>query len=127
MTRYNPNRLYRDMRNAKVMGVCAGIADYFDIKVGVIRFLAILALIFTGGWAIVPYVLMGFMLDKKPEGLYERPLEDEFWRTARTKPDYTSADLRRRYDEVERRTRDLEAYITSKRFRLDRELRGLED
>lgn len=127
MTRYNPNRLYRDKRNAILMGVCAGIADYFDIKVGVIRFLAVLALLFTGGWAIIPYVIMGFALDPKPAVLYEQPLEDEFWRNARTKPDYTSADLRRRFDEVERRTRDLEAYITSKRFRLDRELRGLED
>lgn len=127
MTRYNPNRLYRDTRNARVMGVCAGIADYFGVKVGVIRFLTILAMIFTGGWAIIPYLVMGFALDPKPALLYERPEEDEFWRGARTRPDYTSADLRRRFDEAERRTRDLEAYITSKRFRLDRELRGLED
>lgn len=127
MTSYNPNRLYRDTRNAKVMGVCAGIADYFDIKVCVIRFLAILAIIFTGGWAILVYVLLGFILDPKPDALYDRPQDDEFWRGARTKPDYTAVDLRKRFDAIERRCRNLEAYITSKRFRLDREIKGLED
>lgn len=128
MTRFNPNKLYKDPRNGRCLGVCAGIADYFDVRPGVVRLITVIVTIMTGIWAFVcAYFIMGFVLDRKPEEMYERPEEDEFWRRARTKPDYTAVDLRRRFEDVERRTRAMEAYVTSKRFRLDRELRELED
>lgn len=128
MTRFNPNKLYKDPRNGRWLGVCAGVADYFDVRPGVVRLITVIGALMTGIWGLlITYVIMGFVLDKKPEEMYERPEEDEFWRQARTKPEYTSVDLRRRFEDVERRTRAMEAYVTSKRFRLDRELRGLED
>lgn len=128
MTRFNPNKLYKDPRNGRCLGVCAGIADYFDVRPGVVRLLTIIGAIMTGIWAFVcAYLIMAYVLEKKPEEMYERPEEDEFWRQARTKPEYTAVDLRSRFADVERRTRAMEAYVTSKRFRLDRELRELED
>ena len=128
MTRFNPNKLYKDPRNSRCLGVCAGIADYFDVRPGVVRLLTIIGALMTGIWAFVcAYLILGFVLERKPEEMYERPEEDEFWRRARTKPEYTAVDLRRRFDDIERRTRDMEAYVTSKRFRLDREQRELED
>lgn len=127
MTRFNPNRLYKDPRHGKLLGVCAGIAVYFDVRPGVIRFLAILGAVFTGFWPIViVYIIMAVVLETKPAEMYERPEEDAFWREVRTKPDYTAADMRRRFRDIEKRTQDMEAYMTSKRFRLDRELRDLE-
>ena len=128
MTRFNPNKLYKDPRNGRWLGVCAGIADYFDVRPGVVRLITVIGALMTGIWAVFcAYLILAFVLDRKPEEMYERPEEDEFWRRARTKPEYTAVDLRRRFEDVERRTRAMEAYVTSKRFRLDRELRGLED
>ena len=127
MTRYNPNRLYKDPRNGRIAGVCAGIADYFDIRPGVVRLLTIIGAILTGIWAFVcVYLILAFILDRKPVEITAKPEEDKFWRQARTKPEYTRADLNHRYDEIERRTRGLEAYVTSKQFRLSRELKNLE-
>ena len=39
-------RLYRDTRRAWLAGVCAGIADYFGVSVGLVRFLTFLSAVF---------------------------------------------------------------------------------
>lgn len=146
MTDYRPRKLYRNTRDARVMGVCAGLADYLDVRVGVVRCLTIIGIIFSGGWLIAPYLVMGFVLDPMPEELY-RPREPSrreqrrearrerwhqekkrYWqRQESSAPDYDTRDVRRRFAEIEKRTQKMEAYMTSRKFRLDRELRGLED
>lgn len=148
MTRSSQKKLYRNTRDAKIMGVCAGLAEYLDVKVGLVRFLTILACVMFV-WPIAVYFVLGFVLDTKPDYLYaeedrersrahrreqERREEERFqakkrrWqREYSTQPNYDTRDVRRRFDEVEGRMRKLEAYLTSKKFRLDREIRGLED
>ena len=63
-------RFYRDKQNGKMMGVCAGIADYTGISSIWIR-LAAIGLIFTGGWIIPLYFIVGFLADKIDEELEE--------------------------------------------------------
>ncbi len=53
-------RLYRNIKEAKIGGVCAGLGGYFNIDPVIVR-LAFLLLIFAGGgiaylvaWIIVP-------------------------------------------------------------------------
>ncbi len=121
------SRLYRDPDNGKFMGVLAGLADYMGVRVGVLRCLFILGCLF--GWFIplVPaYFIAGFLLEPKPADLYEDAAEEAFWRSVRRAPDYTTQDLKQKLTVVDRRIQEMEAYLTSKRFRLDRELKGLE-
>ena len=126
--KFNPNRLYKNTRDGRFMGVCAGVADYFDIRPGVIRLLAVIAFFMTGFFpTAIIYILLGFILDDKPAEIVEDPEEDKFWQKARTKPAYTKVDMQSRYSDIEKRTRNLEAYLTSKQFKLHRELRELED
>ncbi len=162
MTGYNQNKLYRNTRDSKVMGVCAGLADYLDVRVCVVRCMTIIGILVSGGWLIALYVVMGFVLDPKPDHLYERDDERQarrrggyedrerksyrqrrserrgerraeradrkYWQKANPSyPDYDTKHLRRRFDDIEKRMQGMEAYMTSKKFRLDRELRGLED
>lgn len=126
--RKSPTRLYKNPRKGKCMGVCAGIADYFDIKVGVVRFLTVVGALVTGVWFfVIAYFVLGFMLEPTPKDLYEDEKEEEFWKQTRKAPDYSAAELRKRFRDIERRTSEMEAYVTSKRFRLERELNALED
>ncbi|NVJ70367.1 MAG: envelope stress response membrane protein PspC [Alphaproteobacteria bacterium] len=122
-----PTKLYKIPQAGKVMGVCAGVADYFDIKVGVVRVLTIVGILVTFPWLLIGYFILGMALDPKPGDLYRDEREEEFWKQTRKSPDYTAAELRRRFRDIERRTSEMEAYMTSKRFRLERELRALED
>jgi len=127
MTNKRPTKLYRIPRDAKLMGVCAGLADYLGVNVTGTRVLTILAIIFTGVWPLLfVYFILGFALDPQPADLYEDKVEEEFWKETRRSPEWTSSELRRRFRDIDKRTADMEAYMTSKRFRLDRELRDLE-
>lgn len=128
MTMHSRTRFYKDTRNAKWMGVCAGAADYFGMTPKAIRILTVVLAIMSGVWpALLVYVLLGFLLEPKPDNLYQDEREEEFWRETRKAPDYTAADMRRRFRDIERRTNEMEAYMTSKRFKLDQELNSLRD
>ncbi len=122
----SPNRLYRDPFNGKLMGVCAGIADYFGFDVWPVRFAAILALIFFTVPTIIAYLLAGALLDRKPADMYATSEEEDLWRGIRNRPGQTARDARVRFHEMERRLRQIEAYVTSKEFNLNREIRDLD-
>lgn len=41
-------KLYRSGRNAMLLGVCAGLAEYFQIDVTLVRLLYVVATLFSG-------------------------------------------------------------------------------
>ena len=58
-----PKKLYRDMENKGVAGVCAGLAQYFDIDVTIIRIIMLVALLAgTSGFWI--YVVLWIAIPK---------------------------------------------------------------
>jgi len=128
MTYNRKTKLYRIPKEGSCMGVCAGIADYLDMKVKIVRLFMILGLIFTGFFPLIfVYFILGVALDTKPDPLYDDEQDEEFWKKTRKEPEETSADLRQRFRDIERRTQEMEAYMTSKRFKLEREIDALED
>jgi len=50
-------RLYRDENNKVIGGVCAGLANYFNVDIVVVRIIFII-LIFSFGFGILPYIIM---------------------------------------------------------------------
>lgn len=61
--------LYRDPKNGKIAGVCAGIADYFKLETWLVRILTVTAFfLMAGPFIFVTYIAAWFILDKKPEG-----------------------------------------------------------
>ncbi len=54
-----PRRLHRDRNGAKLAGVCAGLADYFDIDPTLARVLYLVGTFFTG---IVPGSILYLIL-----------------------------------------------------------------
>jgi phage shock protein C len=57
-------KLYRDEYRKKIAGVCAGLADYFNVDVAIVRMVFVLALIFHGGGGLV-YIIFWIVLPKK--------------------------------------------------------------
>ena len=51
-------RLYRSMEDRHIAGVCAGVADYFDIDPTVVRLLFVLGFFVTGSGLFWAYVIM---------------------------------------------------------------------
>jgi phage shock protein C len=54
--------LYRLPRQGKIAGVCAGLADYFDFDVTLIRVIFVVGIFITGGAAILLYIILAIIL-----------------------------------------------------------------
>jgi phage shock protein C len=61
---------YLDKRNGKVMGVCAGIADYTGWDATLVR-IGLVLLTLVGGfpWTAIAYFLVAWLARAKPNGL----------------------------------------------------------
>jgi phage shock protein PspC (stress-responsive transcriptional regulator) len=57
-----PRRLYRLVEGQQIAGVCTGLAAFADIDVGLVRLIFILLAVFSGGVAVLGYVLMMFLI-----------------------------------------------------------------
>ena len=119
-------RFYRDKRNGKVMGVCAGIADYTGFDVTLVR-IGMLAAVFLSSGSILPiYFIAGFVAPDKPRELETSDTEEkQFWQSVRTSPTRTARDIRLRLKDVDRRLADIESYVTTENRSLAREIEQL--
>jgi phage shock protein C len=63
-------RLVRPRTNRKIAGVCAGLAEYFDLDVTLVRVLWILVTIFSAIiFGIVGYIVAWIVMPEEPEML----------------------------------------------------------
>lgn len=123
MTRGLRTNFYRDKLNAKIGGVCAGIADYVGIGRNGVRWAAVILTFITGPWTIPAYLLTMWLAPVKPIEHYERsPEEKKFWQGVRSNPRRTARDVRSRFREIDRRLADVETYVTSSNNQLAREI-----
>ena len=119
-------KFYRDKQNGKIMGVCAGIADYTGVDVTLVRIGAVLLAVLGQGIGIIAYLVVGWIAPKKPRELRnETPEQTKFWQGVRASPARTMRDVRSRFREIDRRLADVETYVTSSNSRLAREIEQL--
>ena len=119
-------RFYRDTVNGKVMGVCAGIADYTGMDVTLVRIMMVAAILLGSGSPIVLYFIAGWMTPKKPNDLSYVDDEDRrFWQGVRQSPTRSARDIRGRMRDIDRRLADIESYVTTENRSLAREIEQL--
>lgn len=58
-------KLYKDAKNKKLCGVCAGIARYFSIDPTVVR-LGLVAFCLLGGSGILAYIVCAIVIPDEP-------------------------------------------------------------
>ncbi len=58
-----------DKRNARFMGVCAGLADYLGVETVWLRLGFVLGTLFGFGSLALVYLAIGLIADRKPEAL----------------------------------------------------------
>jgi phage shock protein C len=63
-----PKRLMRSSTDKKVAGVCAGLADYFDMDPTIIRVIWLL-LIICAGTGLLAYLILWIVLPIAPGGI----------------------------------------------------------
>jgi phage shock protein C len=119
-------KFYLDKKNGKVMGVCAGIADYTGFDVTLVRIMLVAAILIGGGAMIPVYFIAGWIADDKPRELAIEDRENQkFWQGVRQSPARTARDIRSRMREIDRRLADIESYVTTENRSLAREIEQL--
>jgi phage shock protein C len=118
-------RLYRDKTNARLLGVCAGIADYTGVNLFWIRVAAILLTFALTPLMIAAYIAAGFLLKKKPPYLYVEPAEQKYWQRVRQSPKRTAREIRSHMKDIDRRLAEVETYYVSNNPRLSAEIEQL--
>jgi phage shock protein C len=119
-------RFYRDKQDGKVLGVCAGIADYTGFDVALVR-ICFLAAVFMSGGSVLPfYFIAGWITPTKPRELdYRGSEERQFWQGVRASPARAARDIRSRFKDMDRRLADIESYVTTENRSLAQEIEQL--
>lgn len=111
-------KLWRIPQQGMVKGVCAGIAQYLDVPVKLVRIITVLAMVFgLFFFVLVAYVILTFALDPMPEGA----TYDQQQPGSRELLDAVDAELAA----GEQRLREMERYVTSDTFTLRSRFRQL--
>ena len=119
-------RFYRDKRNGKVFGVCAGIADYTGFDVSLVRVCFLAAMFMSGGGVLPFYFIAAMVTPTKPVSLERVDREErQFWQGVRASPTRAARDIRSRFKDIDRRLADIESYVTTENRSLAREIDAL--
>lgn len=119
-------RFYRDKQHGKVMGVCAGIADYTGFDVALVRICFLAAVFMSGGGVLPFYFIAGWVAPTRPTALnYEDRDDRKFWQGVRASPKRAASDIRSRMRDIDRRLADIESYVTTENRSLAREIEQL--
>ncbi len=163
--------IYKNSRNKRIAGVCAGIADYLEVNVFAVRMVALLCLFMFGPFTFWAYIICAFVFESDPfaepssksarraakrearrrhkeerrarrhgtpksyvnEGYAAaneaprsaRPEAASFEQPQPASAGYSRARCTEIFSELELRLREIEAYMTSKRFRLHCEIKRI--
>ena len=128
----NKRELYRDTVNGKITGVCAGLANYFALEVWLVRILVISAALLGGSFLVIlAYIAMTLMIEKQPPNYVEaikteqeHKLKNKPWQQGQT-PGMLLNTIEKDFHNLENQIRDIEAYVTSDAFKVDKEFKTL--
>ncbi len=108
--------LYRS-RNGIILGVCRGIAEYFDFSVFWGRAIVVILLFVSGFWPIMAlYFIAALLMKPEPIVPIQTEEEQEFYDSYIHSSKGAVGRLKRRYDILERRIQRMEHTVTAREF-----------
>lgn len=125
-------RWYRLPSSGMLAGICAGLADYYEISRLMVRMLVITAACFAPQIILIGYIVGIFALPTRRQ-LQARVEREEQSICDGAESEGSPLDRKRvqlkrfreRFAKLDRRLQVLEGYVTSRRFDLGREIDGL--
>jgi len=102
-----------------VAGVCAGIAEYFDWNVRLLRAVLVISFVISGFFPIVvAYCVLWYVME--PARVSSQTFD------APTRPAPSMGDIKSRFARLDERLQNIEECVTDREFDLRRELKKLE-
>ncbi|MTD39608.1 envelope stress response membrane protein PspC [Erwinia sp. CPCC 100877] len=113
---FSGRKLWRIPQRGMLKGVCAGIAQYLDVPVKLVRLIVILSMLFgLFFFTVVAYVILTFALDPMPEDADRQEVSSG----------HILNEVDAELAEGEQRLRAMERYITSDAYTLRSRFRQL--
>ena len=136
-------RFARDSENAKIGGVCAGLANYWNMEAWMVRCIAITGLLFIPGVVFPAYFILWFVLSDDAEAPRRRRRRRGKRREARERrtaaatarppqpekpvpPRTQFKNVQSVLSQAELRLRRMETHVTSGKYELQKELHALD-
>jgi phage shock protein C len=110
-------------RNGMILGVCSGLAEYFDLSVFWVRVAAIILFLITGFWPTgIIYFIAAFIMKPEPVIPIENDDEQEFYESYVRSKEMAMDRIKRRYENLERRIQRMEHTVTKPEFDWEKRL-----
>ncbi|MCU4676733.1 envelope stress response membrane protein PspC [Catenovulum sp. 2E275] len=131
-------RLKRDTANARIAGVCAGVARHFSLETWVVRIIVFGSLFFAGGLTLFVYLAAWLILERDDKTsayqqdinstysgeTYHFDIKENTWRAGQP-PKQALQTIAHAYQTLEQRIQQMEKHVTSERFKVEREINKL--
>ncbi|MBL1378065.1 envelope stress response membrane protein PspC [Zobellella iuensis] len=120
--------LYRDKRNGKLGGVCAGIARQAGVEPWLVRVLAVTGLVFASFLTFVLYIAAWLLLEDRPEPPASGAdhVKTTGWQSGLS-PQEALEKLEGKLKRLNGRVAEMEQLMTSREFRLRRAFNELRE
>jgi phage shock protein C len=114
--------MYRS-RNGIILGVCKGVAEYFDFSVFWTRAIVVVLLFFSGFWPMIAlYFIAGLIMKPEPVIPIQTDDQQEFYESYVHSRKGAADRMKRRYENLERRIQRLEHAVTDREFQWEQRL-----
>lgn len=108
--------IYRS-RKGIFMGVCRGLADYFNLNAFWVRLFTLTIFLFTGFWPVgVMYIVAGLLLKMEPVSPLRNEKDEEFYESYTHSRRSAIQRIKRKFENIERRIQQMEHTVTSREF-----------
>lgn len=104
-------------RDGVLLGVCRGVATYFDFSVFWVRIGLVITFLLSGFWPVIGIYLAAALL-MKPEPVHTVSTDDEreFYDSYVHSPRGAAKRLRKKFHDLDRRIRRMEDTVTAKDY-----------
>jgi len=125
MREFNSKRgMYRS-RDGIILGVCRGIADYFDISVFWIRVGMIIVFLLSGFWPVIGiYLVAALLMKPEPVQSFENDGERGFYDSYADSPGNAARRLKKKFQDLDRRIRRMEDTVTGREYEWEQKFKS---
>lgn len=114
---YSPKRTLYRSRNGWLFGVCQGIADYAEISAFWVRLAAVITFFVSGFFPLVLiYIVAAIFMKPAPVVRFSSDTDWAFYEAYSADRSSAIHYIRRKFDNLERRTRRMENVVTDRHY-----------
>jgi phage shock protein C len=104
-------------RDGMILGVCAGLADYFEMSVFWVRVIAVVIMLATWLWPTVGiYFLAALLMKPAPVVPLKSEIDEEFYNSYTSSRRMALHRLERTFSRLDRRISRMEGIVTEREY-----------